>query len=264
MAEMDAFERRLADALRRYADEVSVAVDAAELAHNVALEHPRRGAIGGRRPMPLGWPGHRLWAPVPILLVVGLLLALMFSFMQLGAPRGLHGPAAPQSTPTAIASPTPVATAPHSTPTATASPTPVATTDGVGDEYVTGTMTFSALENGTETKVGNVTQLRGLVLTGTWTMNDPRVNVTGTAHLSVDEYPNVNSMWGTMRLENANGAWEGTVTAASWNGGSTANDSGWLVGSGAYAGYTYYVHFWGSGYNYLVEGIIFQGSPPAP
>ena len=67
-----------------------------------------------------------------------------------------------------------------------------------------------------------------------------------------------------MRLENANGAWEGTVTGASWNGGYTANDSGWLVGSGAYAGYTYYVHFWGSGYNYLAEGIIFLGSPPAP
>jgi hypothetical protein len=247
MADMDAFERRLADALRRYADEVSVAVDAVEVAHRVALEHPCRGAIGGRPPVSLGWLGHRLWAPVPILLVVGLLFALMVSFMQVGAPWDLRGPAAPPPTPTA-----------------TASPTPVATTDGVGDEYVTGTMNFSALENGTDRKVGNVTQLRGLVLTGTWTMNDPRVNVTGTANLSVDEYPNVNSMWGTMRLENANGAWEGTVTAASWNGGNTANNSGWLVGSGAYAGYTYYVHFWGSGYSYLVEGIVFPGSPPAP
>jgi hypothetical protein len=264
MADMDAFERRLADALRRYADEVSVAVDAAEVAHKVALEHPHRGATGGRRLESLGWLGHRSWAPVPILLVVGLLFALVVSFMQVGAPWDLRGPAAPHPTPTAAASPTPVATAPHPTPTAAASPTPVATTDGVGDEYVTGTMTFSALENGTETKVGNVTQLRGLVLAGPWTMNDPRVNVTGTARLSVDEYPNVNSMWETMHLENANGAWDGTVTAASWNGGNTANNSGWLVGSGAYAGYTYYVHFWGSGYNYQVEGIIFQGSPPAP
>lgn len=247
MADMDAFERRLADALRRYADEVSVAVDAAEVAHKVALEHPRRGAIGGWRLVSLGWLGHRLWAPVPILLVVGLLFALMVSFMQVGAPWDLRGPAAP-----------------HPTPTATASPTPVATTDGVGDEYVTGTMSFSPVENGTETKVGNVTQLRGLVFTGAWTMNDARVNATGTARLSVDEYTNVCSEWGTMRLENANGAWEGTVTAGAWNGGETTNFSGWLVGSGAYAGYTYYVHFWGSGYSYLVEGIIFQGSPPAP
>ena len=149
MADRDAFERRLADALRRYADEVSVAVDAAEVAHKVALEHPRRGAIGGRRPVSLGGLGHRLWAPVPILLVVGLLFALMVSFMQVGAPWDLRGPAAP-----------------HSTPTAIASPTPVATTDGVGDEYVTGTMSFSAAENGTETKVGNVTQLRGVVQIG--------------------------------------------------------------------------------------------------
>jgi hypothetical protein len=253
MADMDAFERRLADALRRYADEVSVAVDAAEVAHKVALEHPHRGSTGGRRLVSLGWLGHRSWAPVPIVLVVGLLFVLIVSFMGVGGPWDLRGPAAPPPTPTATASQT-----------ATASPTPLATTDGVGDEYVKGTMTFSALEDGTTTKVGNVTQLRGLVLTGTWTMNDPRVNVTGTAYLSVDEYPNVNSMWGTMRLENANGAWEGTVTAASWDGGNTANDSGWLVGSGAYAGYTYYVHFWGSGYDYLVEGIIFAGSPPAP
>jgi hypothetical protein len=247
MADMDAFERRLADALRRYADEVSVVVDAAEVAHKVALEHPRRGAISGRRLVSLGWLGRRLWAPVPILLVVGLLFALMVSFMQVGAPWDLRGPAAP-----------------HSTPTATASPTPVATTDGVGDEYVTGTMNFSMVDNGTETKVGNVTQLRGVVLTGPWTMNDPRVNVTGTARLNVDEYDNVCAEWGTMRLENGNGAWEGTVTTAAWNGCTTANDSGWLVGSGGYAGYTYYVHFWGSGYTYLVEGIIFLGSPPAP
>ena len=246
MADMDAFERRLADALRRYADEVSVAVDAAEVAHKVALEHPRRGGMGGWRPVSLGWLGHRLWAPVPILLVVGLLFALMVSFMQVGAPWDLRGPAAP-----------------HSTPTATASPTPVATTDGVGDEYVTGTMNFSAAENGTETKVGNVTQLRGVVFSGAWTMNDPRVNAMGTARFSVDEYDNVCSECGTMRLENANGAWEGTVTGGGWNGGETTNFSGWLVGSGAYAGYTYYVHFWGSGYNYLAEGIIFQGSPPA-
>jgi hypothetical protein len=129
---------------------------------------------------------------------------------------------------------------------------------------ISATMSFSAVENGTETKVGNVTQLRGVVLTGPWTMNDPRVNVTGTARLNVDEYDNVCAEWGTMRLENGNGAWEGTVTTAAWNGCTTANDSGWLVGSGGYAGYTYYVHFWGSGYTYLVEGIIFLGSPPAP
>jgi hypothetical protein len=264
MVDMDAFERRLAEALRRYADEVSVAVDAAGVAHKVALEHPHRGATGARRLASLGWLGHRPWAPVPILLVVGLLFVLTVSFMQVPAPWDLRGPAAPHPTPSPTASPTPVATAPHPTPTATASPTPVATTDGVGDEYVTGTMTFSTLDNGTTTKVGNVTQLRGLVLTGTWIMNDPRVSGTGTAHLNVDEYDNVNAMWGTCHLENANGAWDGTETAASWNGGSTANDSAWLVGSGAYAGYTYYVHFWGSEYTYQVEGIIFQGSPPAP
>jgi hypothetical protein len=125
-------------------------------------------------------------------------------------------------------------------------------------------MTFSPLQDGTTTKVGNVTQLRGAVFTGAWTMNDPRVNATGTARLSVDEYTNVYPEWGTMRLENANGAWEGTVTGGGWNGGETTNFSGWLVGSGAYAGYTYYVHYWGSGYSYLAEGIIFQGSPPAP
>lgn len=62
---------------------------------------------------------------------------------------------------------------------------------------------------------------------------------------------------------NADGAWEGAVTAGTWSGGNASDMSGWLVGSGAYAGYTYYVHFWGAAFSYDVEGIIYPGSPPA-
>ena len=46
MADMDAFERRLADALRRYADEVSVAVDAVEVAHKlIRITNERHSSI---------------------------------------------------------------------------------------------------------------------------------------------------------------------------------------------------------------------------
>lgn len=75
------------------------------------------------------------------------------------------------------------------------------TTGGTGNVYVTGTMSFSTTAAGTETKTGDVTQLRGLVLTGTCAMNDPRVSGTSTARLSVDEYTNLGPEWGTVRLE---------------------------------------------------------------
>ena len=75
MTEHDAFERRLADALRGYAAEARTEVESLQLAHAVARDHPRRSgwsAVVGlpRRRSPL-W-----WALLGALLILGSTLAL--------------------------------------------------------------------------------------------------------------------------------------------------------------------------------------------
>lgn len=161
---------------------------------------------------------------------------------------------------TPAASPT-TASAPAKTPVLT--PTPVPSTDGRGAEYVTGTDSHTGT-GGTEKQVGDVTQTRGIVITAHFDMNDPRVSGTGTGLINVDQYGQVGPEWGTTRLEVGGGAWEGTVTGMSWADGQESDLSGWLVGSGAYKGYTYYWHLRATGTTGKVDGIIYPGPPPAP
>ena len=73
--------------------------------------------------------------------------------------------------------------------------------------------------------------------------------------------------WGSGRLENAGGAWDGTLT------GSFSTKNGdvilfWFEGTGGYEGLVVR-HVGGpptaeAGWTYPVKGIIFPGSPPAP
>ena len=169
--------------------------------------------------------------------------------------------AATSTTPTRVATVAPTAT---DAPTAQPTEAPVPTTDGAGPEYVTGTSSPGTTKSGTETVVGDVTELRGQEMTDSGTMNDPRVNGTAHVTLNADIQGDVAAEWGTTRVENAGGAWEGTWTGASWNAGNATSVSGWLVGSGAYAGYTYYFNVHGPMMPFRVDGIIFPGSPPTP
>jgi hypothetical protein len=129
--------------------------------------------------------------------------------------------------------------------------------------HVTGTDSHSGT-GGTEVLVGDVTQVRGAVITAKFRMSDPRVSGNGTGLVSADMYGKVGTEWGTSRIENAAGAWEGIVTGAIWADQNTSDLSGWLVGSGAYKGYTYYWHLRTTGDTGTVDGIIFRGSPPTP
>ncbi|HEX7951235.1 MAG TPA: hypothetical protein VF494_12860 [Candidatus Limnocylindrales bacterium] len=151
---------------------------------------------------------------------------------------------------------------PTEAPTAHATATPIAMTDGEGPEYVVGTSMLTVTKDAAETVVGEVTQLRGQEMTDTGSMNDPRLAGTKHITLNADFYGPVASEWGTTRLENAGGAWEGTWAGASWNDGYATSVSAWLTGSGAYAGYTYYFHVYGSSMPFQVEGIIFEGTAP--
>jgi hypothetical protein len=155
--------------------------------------------------------------------------------------------------------PTPVATP-------TPSPTPIA--------YGAATV-VSGIESCTFEKQGTTTtdadgtgHFRGSVLSCTDTSNDPRVSGTATYTWEYDGWAQgATVQWGTGRLENAGGAWDGTMT------GSYSMPRGdillfWFKGSGGYEGLAYAM--WAVlspaevAWTYAVDGIIFPGAPPAP
>jgi hypothetical protein len=241
MAERDLFEARLAAAVRAVADRAVTQVDAVAVAER---------AIGRRRRFAsLVWLGRPLPVAASLLLVLGLLLVLLAWSVQVGAPWDRRTSIIPLPAPTATHLATPTAT-------------PIPSTDGAGAEYVIGHGAFSIAQSGASTLVDGVTQVRGFVATSTDAMNDRRVTGEGTLHLSIDTYDAAGTEWGTYRLENAGGAWEGALTGLAWNGGDASDVCGWLVGSGAYHGYTYYIHVRSTGFGRDIDGIIIPGSPP--
>lgn len=123
------------------------------------------------------------------------------------------------------------------------------------------------MTGGTQTLVGDVSRLRDAAIASDATMSDPRVSGTGPARLDNDLYGTVGLMWGTSELGNAGGAWKGTYSGGLWDQDSALNRSDgtfWFVGSGDYAGNTYYQHIQATGDSVAVEGIIFPGPPPTP
>lgn len=180
------------------------------------------------------------------------------------------GAAAPQAPAADLAAAPAAATpAPTSTeitpPPANPTPTPMPTTDGQGDEVVRGKMVLGALmQNYTITKVGDVEQYRGGEVVLSDTMNDPRVDGTVTFTFSVDLYGVAASEWGTMKVENGNGAWEGPCTGGVWAEGAGIAWSCWLTGSGAYDGYTYYkqTQMDTTDLYAKVIGVVYPGDPP--
>jgi len=249
MPELDPFETRLTAAVHAFADRAQTGVDATAVAAR---------SVGRRRTGAFAW----LWSPLPVpagvLLTLALLLALLAWTVQVGAPWDRHTSLVPPAAPSA----SPVVT-PTTAPTLTPRPTPAPPTDGQGDEVVSGTETVSVASYGTSALVGSTTQTRGVVATTVDTMNDPRVTGTGTIHGANDSYGSVGPQWGTYRLENAGGAWEGSWTGALWSSGNVSQVTAWLVGSGAYEGFTYYLYARGTN-PMRVDGVIFRGSPPAP
>jgi hypothetical protein len=137
---------------------------------------------------------------------------------------------------------------------------------GSGPAYITGTGTTSST-GGTGTLVGDVWQYRDTAVTGDATRSDPRVSGRESSRLDNDAYGTVGRAWGTSQLENAGGAWTGTLAGGFWDWDLALTRSDlnlWLVGSGPYAGWTYYQHVRATGSSNVVEGIIFPGPPPTP
>jgi hypothetical protein len=237
MPELDPFELRIAGAIRSMADRADTGVDPVAVA---------RDAVGRGRPW-LAWLGPSLRLSAPILVLLSLLLALLAWTLQLGAPWNRQAVVAPRPTPT---------------PAVTISPSP--SDDGVLVDDVAGTGTFWIVNPGTSVQVGEVTQVRGFVASSTVVMDDRRVSGTGTLTLAMDTRGPVGTEWGTFRLETADGAWEGPVSGGTWSDGNAGDVAGYLVGIGAYEGYSFYIDVRSSGFAMELEGIIFPGPPPGP
>lgn len=238
MPELDHFEMRIAAAVHAFADGADTRVDPM----TVATE-----TIGRRGRPSYVWRWTPLQVSAPILVLLALLLALLAWSLQVGAPRDGRTAVVPEP----------------STPAAS-TVTPAASINPARGEAVSGAGTISIVTRGTTVQVGEITQVRGFVATSIDVMGDPRASGTGTLRLSIDTHGQVGTEWGTYRLETADGAWQGSVTGGATNSGNAdaIDVAGYLVGSGAYAGSTYYIHVRSSNLTSEVEGIIYPGSPP--
>jgi hypothetical protein len=254
MPELEPFDSRLTAAVHVFADRAQTSVDAAAVA-----ERASRARRAGR----LSWLGAVVPVPVPVVIVVALLVTALSLTLGVGALRNDHALVIPVPTPSPSAA-TPAATEP-------ASPSPDAAHDGRADEVVTGIVILTVGIPYPQTQAGVVSHVRDGVITMTMQVSDPRVGGTGTWHVSADLGPTAGPEWGPYRLENAEGAWDGTCSGTAWNSdgggdrGEGAAWSCWLTGSGAYDGYTTYLSAtWSVPGPGDVRGVIYPAPPPAP
>jgi len=129
---------------------------------------------------------------------------------------------------------------------------------------VEGWSQLTQTEAGVEDYSGSVGRLRGLELRTRDAMSDPRVSGVGHVIIDADDYgAETGPEWGTFRLENDEGAWQGPVSG--FHSSADSHVAGWLQGEGAYAGLSYYYEIVldHDGYaSAAVTGIIYPGDPP--
>jgi hypothetical protein len=101
------------------------------------------------------------------------------------------------------------------------------------------------------------------------TTDDPRVSGNRSSTWNMDLWGRLGIshelvQWGTQRLENDGGAWEGSATGVA-NYPSSPGDIivHWYRGTGGYAGLSYF-ELWTGFEPWKIRGQIFQGDPPPP
>ena len=147
----------------------------------------------------------------------------------------------PAPTPVPVAAATPAATAPTPAPVTT----PVPPTDGEGAEHVVGTAAANLQKPYTETKVGDITQVRDGVAVLTFAMNDPRVTGMATWDFAIDVYGSfgpegLGPEWGPFRPRPQR-LLGGPYSGGTWHEGDGIVMSCWLGGIGDYEGSTLYL-----------------------
>ncbi len=129
---------------------------------------------------------------------------------------------------------------------------------------VEGWSQLTQTEAGVEDHSGPVGRLRGLELRTRDAMSDPRVSGVGHVIIDADDYgAEIGPEWGTLRLENDEGAWQGPVSG--FHSSADSHMAGWLQGEGAYAGlsYSYETVLDHSGSaSAVVTGVVYPGDPP--
>ena len=103
----------------------------------------------------------------------------------------------------------------------------------------------------------------------TVTTDDPRASGSRTSTWNADVWGDMRQsrfgifQWGTARLENDAGAWEGTFSGVASNPVRGDFIVNWYQGTGAYEGLGYF-ELW-TGYEpWKIQGQIFPGDPPTP
>ena len=98
--------------------------------------------------------------------------------------------------------------------------------------------------------------------------SDPRIGnpyVIDPLHMDIDPQTGVGRMWGTGRQATDEGAFEGAIWGLHYpitEEVSGYTGSGWLTGSGAYEGLTYFYRGSFDGEQSVMEGIIYEGEAP--
>jgi hypothetical protein len=196
--------------------------------------------------------------------LASLAAAAMLAGCAAGAsPTPSPAPPTPTVMPTAVAA----APTPAPTPKPTPPPTPAAVSYGPVT-VVVGTNDCPSLNPVFTTDPDGTMHIRDLTVECTDTTNDPRVSGTHTATRSMDVWGNpyagsaAGVQWGTVRLENAGGAWKGRLTGVySSQDGDTIMV--WYSGTGGYAGLAYFELVTGTG-PWTIQGQVFPGNPPTP
>jgi hypothetical protein len=131
---------------------------------------------------------------------------------------------------------------------------------------VDGTSTLvGTLQAGTTTIEDGVIRLRDSVLVTIEEATDPRVSGRASISVNFDAYPDAEGRttqvrFGSMRLVNDDGWWEGRFTGKLSARGF--DQTYWLSGSGAYEGLSYVVTAFGSGPVWQSHGLIYPGELP--
>ena len=103
----------------------------------------------------------------------------------------------------------------------------------------------------------------------TLTTDDPRVTGVHSSTWNFDLWGNPYGdnwavvQWGTARLENDGGAWEGTGSGVASAPGSSDIIVNWYKGAGGYEGLAYF-ELWTGSDPWKIQGQIFPGNPPTP
>jgi len=201
-------------------------------------------------------------------LLAGLTALAVLAGCATGASQTLaRATPSPASVPsTAVATPTPP-------PTASTAASPSATLAPVSLGPVTVVSGTSACRDPNPiwtTDQDGTLHARNQPIECTDTTNDPRVNGSHIANWNMDIWGDITQstaagvQWGTVRIENAGGTWEGRFSgvASLPQPGDTIVE--WYRGTGDYKGLAYFESVTGLCCTWEIQGQIFPGDPPTP